>query len=72
MSRMIAAEETVLSRGGSVVRLAGLYSQDRGPHTFWLRNGTVSSNADGLVNTLHYEDAASVAIATCLYGKKSD
>ena len=69
MFRLIAAEESVLSRGGSVVRLAGLYSMDRGPHTFWLKNGTVSSNADGLVNTLHYDDAARVAVATCLYGE---
>ena len=60
----------MLSRGGSVVRLAGLYTADRGPHTMWLKNGTVTSNADGLVNTLHYEDAAKVAIATCLYGKR--
>ena len=66
---MIAAEETVLSRGGSVVRLAGLYAKDRGPHTFWINSGSVASNADGLVNTLHYEDAAQVAIATCLYGE---
>ena len=59
----------MLSRGGSVVRLAGLYTLDRGPHTFWLKNGTVTSNADGLVNTLHYDDAARVAVAACLYGK---
>jgi hypothetical protein len=52
-----------------VVRLAGLYTLDRGPHTFWLKNGTCTSNADGLVNTLHYEDAARVAIAACLYGE---
>jgi hypothetical protein len=67
---MIAAEETVLSRGGSVVRLAGLYSDTRGPHTFWLKNGTVSSNADGLINCLHYEDAAKIAVTTCLNGKR--
>ena len=41
---------------------------DRGPHTFWLKNGTVNSNADGLVNMLHYEDGASAAIATMLRG----
>jgi hypothetical protein len=46
--------------------------KDRGPHTFWLRNGTVSSNADGLINMLHYEDAAAVAVAACLYGMISD
>jgi hypothetical protein len=66
---MLAAEEQVLHRGGSCVRLAGLYSDKRGPHTFWLKNGTVSASADGLVNMLHYEDAASAAIATCLGGE---
>ena len=67
---MIAAEETILSRGGSVVRLAGLYALNRGPHTFWLNNGTVNANADGLVNCLHYEDAAKVSITACLNGKR--
>ena len=70
-TKMIAAEESILSRGGSVVRLAGLYTADRGPHTFWLKNGTVDSNADGLVNMLHYEDAASAAVAALLRGVAS-
>ena len=70
-TKMIAAEESILSRGGSVVRLAGLYTADRGPHTFWLKNGTVDSNADGLVNMLHYEDAASAAVAALLRGVES-
>jgi hypothetical protein len=65
---MISAEEQVLSRGGSCIRLAGLYTETRGPHTFWLKNGTVTSNADGLVNMLHYEDAATAAIAAVLNG----
>jgi hypothetical protein len=43
--------------------------QNRGPHTFWLKNGTVDSNADGLVNMLHYEDAGSAAIAALLRGE---
>jgi hypothetical protein len=30
----------------------------------------VSSNADGLINCLHYEDAAKVAISTCLNGNR--
>lgn len=65
---MIACEEGVLSRGGSILRLAGLYAADRGPHTFWLKNGTVNANADGLVNMLHYEDAASAAVSALLRG----
>ena len=41
----------------------GLYNTMRGPHTFWLRNGTVDGNADGLINMLHYEDAAEACVA---------
>ena len=40
----------------------------RGPHTYWIKNGTVSSNADGYVNTIHYEDAARAALATLIKG----
>lgn len=60
---MISAEEAVSDRGGTIVRLAGLYSADRGPHTFWLKRGSVEADPDGLVNMLHYEDAASVCLA---------
>ena len=42
---------------------AGLYNSLRGPHTYWLKNGTVDGNADGIVNMLHYEDAATAVIA---------
>lgn len=62
-SLMLAAEEAVLVRKGAVVRLAGLYLKDRGPHTFWLKNGTVDAAATGCINMLHYEDAAGVAVA---------
>jgi len=48
--------------------LSGLYTPTRGPHSYWLRNGTVDSNADGVVNMLHYEDAASVIIAALKSG----
>eukprot|EP01041_Mallomonas_annulata_P011016 gene11017-23014_t len=61
--KMISAEESISSRGGSILRLAGLYTSSRGPHTMWLRNGTIDGNADGVVNMLHYEDAAHAAIA---------
>ena len=48
--------------------LLSFFRRDRGPHTFWLKNGTVNSNPDGIVNMLHYEDAASAAIAAVLRG----
>lgn len=45
----------------------------RGPHTFWLkkaeRGETIDTNSDGLVNMLHYEDAAAATIAAVLAGR---
>lgn len=35
--RLLGAEEEALSAGGCVVRLAGLYDKDHGPHAFWMR-----------------------------------
>ncbi|KAK3160840.1 hypothetical protein QOZ80_1BG0065610 [Eleusine coracana subsp. coracana] len=49
----------VLLKAENVVLDAG----DRGAHTFWLRKGTLDSRPDHIVNQIHYEDAASLAIA---------
>lgn len=60
----------MLGREGSVVRLAGLYTENRGPHTFWFKRASqglpIETNADGVINMLHYEDAASVTIQAAL------
>lgn len=73
--RLLAAEEAVLSRGGNVIRLAGLYTATRGPHSYWLQrakdlSGTaqassavIQGSAEDVLNMLHYEDAASAVIA---------
>ncbi len=66
LDRLIFAEEAILLRGGCVLRLAGLYNATRGPHSYWLRlareGKAVDTNADGLVNLIHYEDAASLVL----------
>lgn len=59
---LLKAEEVVLEFGGSVVRLAGLYKEDRGAHTYWLHKGTVDIRPDHILNLIHYEDAASLAV----------
>ena len=59
--RLRDAEERLLAAGALVVRLAGLYDQDRGPHRVYLRNRTSSRRPDGLVSLIHYDDAASCA-----------
>eukprot|EP01035_Chromulina_nebulosa_P017849 gene17849-23462_t len=64
---MIAAEESILSRGGAVVRLAGLYTSTRGPHSYWLTIDKVDGAADGLINLIHYEDAASIVLLASQY-----
>lgn len=69
-SKLINAEEAVLRRGGSVIRLSGLYTETRGPHTYWLRKGAegemIDAAADGIINMLHYEDAAMATVSAAL------
>ncbi|CDF37085.1 unnamed protein product [Chondrus crispus] len=58
------AEDKVLAvPEGNVIRLAGLYTRDRGPHVFWLRKRAVPGPVDSFVNMLHYEDAATAVVA---------
>ncbi|XP_020254814.1 uncharacterized protein LOC109831791 [Asparagus officinalis] len=60
---LLRAESVVGEIGGCVLRLAGLYKEDRGAHTYWLEKGTVPYRPDHILNLIHYEDAASLAIA---------
>lgn len=66
--RLLAAERVVLSAGGCVLRLAGLYLEDRGAHNYWLSQEEVQQRPDGLINQINYRDAASAAVATLLRG----
>ena len=68
-SALLAGEEAVLGGGGCVVRLAGLYSLQRGPQSYWGRGGQFSSPPAGLINLLHYEDAGG-AVRSCLQQPK--
>lgn len=63
LDMLLNAEEEVLKVGGNVVRLAGLYTRDRGAHTFWLQKGSVDARPDHYLNLIHYEDAADLCIA---------
>ncbi|XP_017434161.1 uncharacterized protein LOC124828642 [Vigna umbellata] len=60
---LLKAEKIVLEFGGSVLRLSGLYKVDKGPHIYWLEKGIVESRPDHILNLIHYEDAASLAVA---------
>ncbi|KAL6849925.1 hypothetical protein ACP4OV_020552 [Aristida adscensionis] len=39
------------------------HKSDRGPHIYWSSKGTVDARPDYILNLIHYEDAASLAIA---------
>ncbi|KAF8084873.1 hypothetical protein N665_0694s0007 [Sinapis alba] len=60
---LLRAEEVVLESGGTVLRLAGLYTETRGAHNYWLNKETVDARPDHILNLIHYEDAASLAVA---------
>mmetsp|Transcript_58809 Transcript_58809/g.143857 ORF Transcript_58809/g.143857 Transcript_58809/m.143857 type:complete len:270 (-) Transcript_58809:1009-1818(-) len=63
--RLQSAEAVVKEVGGTSLRLAGLYTLERGAHNFWLMSGKpeVGGRSDGLVNLLHYDDAAGSVVA---------
>jgi nucleoside-diphosphate-sugar epimerase len=61
--KLLACEEVVRAAHGTVLRLAGLYTLDRGPHRFWLSRGKVHGAPDGLINLVSYHDAARAVIA---------
>jgi len=60
--KLLDAENACRSNGGAA--WAGLYTLERGAHSFWLNSGKdVSGRADGIINLLHYDDAAGACMA---------
>ena len=55
-------EKPVLDNGGCVMRFGGLYTSYRGAHNYWLGRDAVPTAPDGLINLVHYEDAASAVV----------
>ena len=70
--KLLAAERVVVEAGGTVVRLVGLYLAGRGAHNYWLNQDEVAQRPDGLVNQLHYCDAAAAAVAALVRGSAGD
>jgi len=69
IERLIKAEQSSLEAGGCCLRLAGLYNLQRGPHNFWLTSGKeIQGIESGIVNLLHYDDAASACLAALKAG----
>jgi len=71
VARLVNAEAACLAAGGCCLRLAGLYSLKRGPHNFWMTSGKpVKGGKDGIINLLHYDDAAGACLAAIKAGPK--
>eukprot|EP00403_Amphidinium_massartii_P017258 CAMPEP_0178420848 /NCGR_PEP_ID=MMETSP0689_2-20121128/26344_1 /TAXON_ID=160604 /ORGANISM="Amphidinium massartii, Strain CS-259" /LENGTH=293 /DNA_ID=CAMNT_0020042343 /DNA_START=117 /DNA_END=998 /DNA_ORIENTATION=+ len=60
---LLEAEQHVRTADGTVLRLAGLYDLRRGAHAYWLKTGVIKSGEGGLVNQVHYDDAAEAVVA---------
>lgn len=67
--RLADAENHVLNyHNGLVVRLSGLYTLQRGAHSFWLKTGKVMSAKNRHLNLIHYADAASAVVQALQLG----
>lgn len=76
-AKLLKAEAAVLARPeGRVVRLAGLYSLERGAHSYFIRAASaedakpLGGRAGSFVNLVHYEDAASMVVAVLERGAR--
>ena len=71
-AKLVGAETACRDGGGCVLRLAGLYTLERGAHNYWLESGKdVQGRPDGIINLLHYDDAASACMAAIEAGPKT-
>lgn len=69
-AKLLAPEAAVLAAGGCVMRLAGLYTATRGAHSYFLKAKQIPIRPDGLINLIHYQDAASLCCAALATGLK--
>lgn len=71
------AEAACIGAGGTVVRLAGLYSVERGPHNFWLGKDEVremytnkrGTHVSGLLTLLNCTAARVCFVGSCVDGR---
>lgn len=67
--RLLVAEAAVRDARGMVIRLAGLYDRARGPHRVYFHTAESSLRPDGLINLIHYDDAANLCLAALTLGQ---
>jgi hypothetical protein len=70
-SRLFASEKLVEQDGGCIIRLAGLYDDERGPHSYLRRTMKIRSSPNSFLNLIHTDDAAAACIRALQDGKAS-
>jgi nucleoside-diphosphate-sugar epimerase len=60
---LIEAERRVLAAGGCVLRLGGLYNAESSARVYCTDGGAFAASPHGLINMVHYEDAAAAVMA---------
>lgn len=59
---LIEGERLVLAKKGTVLRLAGLYDETSGPHIYYAGLLNSDLRGDGIINLIHYQDAAILSL----------
>jgi hypothetical protein len=59
---LLSAEHAVQNHNGTIVRLAGLYDAESGPHLSYQKQKTSPQSPDGYINLIHRSDAATLCI----------
>ncbi|MCH2176908.1 MAG: hypothetical protein MK193_14385 [Lentisphaeria bacterium] len=60
--RLLNAEQHFYDARQHVVRLSGLYNAEKGPQNVFVKNTKLDRNPDGLLNLIHYDDAATFVV----------
>lgn len=59
---ILEIETMVIKNGGLVLRLAGLYDKDKGPHNFYRKKKSLVLNPNRWLNLIHYKDAGQAVL----------
>jgi hypothetical protein len=59
---LVAAEDLTLSKGGTVMRIAGMYNLRPGRNSFFLKGGEVKRRGDAYISLVGYDDVVSAAL----------
>jgi nucleoside-diphosphate-sugar epimerase len=68
-NRIFGVEKLIEQNGGCIVRLAGLYNEERGPHIYLLKSMKIRSSPNSFLNLIHSDDAATLCVKALQAGE---